>query len=482
MAQQALSAGMTVPRKRAFFGLLDADGWAWASVKAAVWLVIIILMLGYIPDRAYYFTVNRTLEIGVLAWAPINLCPPENETLPCPAPVGAVVPWHPSPPELVLPAPRTDGTVIQIGTKMLYVGGSDGATAQSTVFVAEVVGTGNFDQWSQGPALPEPRSDASVLLVSGTVYVIGGYDASGAPTSTVYTLTPDAQTGALGEWQEASEDLVLPEPRAAAAAVSAPDGILLIGGENADGPVATTWKSPLSATGTPGPWEVEEPLVRPQADGTAALIGDFLWLWGGHDASGPVGAVQRGSIGLPAEPGFPENPNEGKVVEWAVNDAANLPAARDDAAGWSANGALYLVGGADASGPQPELYWAIPSVSGEIPEWKHLDASDLPTGVTGSAPVVSGPNVIIVGGETAEGVVAISARANVAPLSPFFQLGLVGATVPGLKIEGEIGQQLGYLNAAGAGTLNFVILLLVGWAFAHQEQTRAIISRVTRRR
>ena len=109
MAQQALTAGMTVPRKRAFFGLLDADGWGWASVKAAVWLVIITLMLGYIPDRAYYLTVNRTLDLGVLAWSPINFCPPENESLPCPAPVGAVVPWHPSPDKLALPAARTDG-------------------------------------------------------------------------------------------------------------------------------------------------------------------------------------------------------------------------------------------------------------------------------------------------------------------------------------------------------------------------------------
>ena len=64
-------------------------------------------------------------------------------------------------------------------------------------------------------------------------------------------------------------------------------------------------------------------------------------------------------------------------------------------------------------------------------------------------------------------------RANIAPQSPFFQLGLVGATVPGLKIDGEIGQQLGYLNAAGAGTVNFVILLLIGWAFAHKEQAWA---------
>ena len=56
MAQQALGAGTAVPRRRALFGLLDADGWGWASVKAFVWLIIIIFMLGYLPDRAYYLT------------------------------------------------------------------------------------------------------------------------------------------------------------------------------------------------------------------------------------------------------------------------------------------------------------------------------------------------------------------------------------------------------------------------------------------
>jgi hypothetical protein len=66
-------------------------------------------------------------------------------------------------------------------------------------------------------------------------------------------------------------------------------------------------------------------------------------------------------------------------------------------------------------------------------------------------------------------------------LPPFFQLGLVGATVPGLKIEGEIGQQLGYLNAAAVGTVDFILLILIGWAFAHKAQTRAIAERVMRR-
>jgi hypothetical protein len=92
---------------------------------------------------------------------------------------------------------------------------------------------------------------------------------------------------------------------------------------------------------------------------------------------------------------------------------------------------------------------------------------------------VTGPNVVLVGGETAGGVVlASSARANTAPQSPFFQLGLVGATVPGMKIEGEIGQQLGYMNAALVGTVNFIILVLIGVAFAHKQRSRDLLARV----
>jgi hypothetical protein len=483
MAQQALGTGMIVTRKRAMFGLLDADGWVWAGVKAFVWLVIIILMLGYIPDRAYYLTVNRTVDLGVLAWSPINFCPPGNETLPCPAPVGSLVPWHDSPQELALPAPRTDGGAIQLGTKLLYVGGTDGETAQSTVFVADVVGTGNFGVWAEGPALPEPRSHASVLQVSGTIYVIGGLDADGSPTTTVYTLTPDPQTGALAEWQVAPEELILPEGRAGAAGVAASDGILLIGGDGPDGAVRTTWKSRFNESGVLQAWVPEAQLNIAQTDATAAVIGDFVWLFGGHDENGPVGAVQRGDLGLAAEAGFPANPEEGKVIQWGVNNAANLPTARDDAAGWTANAALYLVGGLGPDEtPQRETYWAIPTAAGDIPEWKRLEVSDLKTGLVGASAVISGPNVILVGGSDGTNALATSVRANTAPQGPFFQVGLVGATIPGLKIDGEVGQQLGYLNAAGAGTVNFIILLLIGWAFAHKEQARGIIGRIVGRR
>jgi hypothetical protein len=172
------------------------------------------------------------------------------------------------------------------------------------------------------------------------------------------------------------------------------------------------------------------------------------------------------------------------VTQWFTGTGAtNLPAARTDAAGFTANGGLYVVGGSDGQSPKGELYWAVPDADGNIPEWKHIGASDLPAqGLQGSAAVVSGSNVFVIGGRTQQGIINGAARANLAPQPPFFQLGLIGATIPALKIEGEVGQQLGYRAAAGAGTVNFIILLLIGWAMAHKEQTRALFQRLRQRR
>jgi Kelch motif protein len=483
MATQALSAGPLPRRRRAFFGLLDADGWGWAFVKAFFWFIVIIFLLGYIPDRAYYFTVNRTIDLGILAWSPVNFCPPADETLPCPAPQGAVVPWHPSPPELALPAPgRTDGSVAQVGTKMLYVGGSDGSKATSDVLAAPIVQVGNFDKWQKGPSLPAPRADAAVVFLGGSIYAVGGLDEKGAPTATTYVLTPDLQTGALGQWKTAADlnlKIDLPEPRAGGSLVALGDGLLFVGGSSANGPSDAVWKATLDRTGKLGAWTPQAKLAQPTTDSAALLNGNYVWLVGGRTANGVVATVERGFV-----------PNSGaqlgQLTAWATGQGADLPAPRANAASFTANGAIYVVGGTDGSKTHGELYWAIPAAGDNgdrIAEWKHLAQSDLPAaGLEGGATGTSGPDVFIVGGKSGNAVQQGSARANLAPQEPFFQVGLVGATVPALKVDGEIGQQLGYLNAAGAGTVDFIILILIGLAFAHRERTRAIFERIRRRR
>ncbi len=475
MTGQALDAG-GAGRKRAFFGLFEADGWSWASVKAVFWFVVIVLLLGYLPDRAYYFTVFPTIDLGVNVVSPINFCPPSNRTLPCPVPPGAVVPWDPAPAELDLPQARTDGSIVQSGTKLIYIGGSDGTAASGTTFVASLFG-GTFGPWKAGPDLPAPRAGAATIFLSGSIYVIGGRDASGKPTDTVFVSTHDAATGELGAFK-ASDALKLPEARAGAAVVSTASGLELIGGDNGTGPQPTVWHSAADTKGALGAWAADAALPTGIADASAGLVGDYVFLYGGRDPNGPVGLVLRGSVG-----GSKDAAANGRLVSWAIGGHENLPVARTRAAGFVANGTLYLPGGTDGTAPRGELYWAVPDANGNIAEWSHLPATDLPaSGLAGGAAVTSGSQAFVIGGTAADGATRTSVRANLAPQPPFFQLGLLGATIPALKIDGEIGQQLGYLNASAVGGLDFALLLLVGWAFAHPARTREILGRVRRRR
>jgi peptide/nickel transport system permease protein len=77
-----------------------------------------------------------------------------------------------------------------------------------------------------------------------------------------------------------------------------------------------------------------------------------------------------------------------------------------------------------------------------------------------------GSTAFIFGGESDEGLSDASMRAGLAPRPPFFQLGIAGVTIPALSIKGEIGQQLGYINAFGLGLTNFTILVLLAFAFS----------------
>ncbi|HJW22688.1 MAG TPA: hypothetical protein VJ506_09690 [Candidatus Limnocylindrales bacterium] len=473
---------------RALFGFLDADGWGWAGVKAAVWLIIIILLLGYIPDRAYYFTVGKTIDLGIMFWSPVNLCPAENGGLPCPPPGGAVEPWQLSPSQLDLPEARTGGALAQLGSNVVYAGGSDGANATSTTFASKLA-NGSFGAWGAGPAMPEARTDAGLAVLNGTAYLIGGAGADGKPTTTVWSLAADPQSGALGAWTPV-QAVTLPEARMGAAVVALSDGILVAGGAGPDGkPTATVWKSTVDSKGNLGAFQPQANLVDPVTDAGAAFVGTFVWVYGGSDANGPTGAVQRGTYGAAAAPatiggsgagasGAPASTPAASaapvqaVQQWAVANAVNAPP-RTMATAFSANGALYLLGGDDGHGPQRQLYWAEPDAQGNIPNgWLHLDVTDLGGGLKGAAPLVSGSSVFVVGGTTTQGPIKSSVRASLAPQPPFFQLGIAGATVPALEIPGEIGQQLGYLAAAGAGTLNFVILIVIGWALAHKPLIR----------
>jgi len=482
MAQTALPAPRQAPpRRRVLGGLLNADGWTWAGIKALFWFVVIVTMIGWIPDRVYYFTVQRTVELWPLApivQVPlVNFCPPDNESVPCPAPGGATLPWHPAPPEVQLPAGRADGVAALLGTTYLYAGGTDGTAPVADVYVSHTVGTGNLDTWSAGPPLPEPRADAAVVTISSTMYVIGGFGPDGQPTDTVYSLTV-GNDGTLGEW-ETVDALALPEPRAGATAVTVSDGVVVMGGTNGTDVTNSVWKVQIATNGTPGEWTPQTPLYEPNMDGVAVHVGDVIFVIGGTNGDGqPVATVQQGLVG--GETATEEDPNAISAL-WRVSEQTNLPVARTNLSGFTANGAIYIQGGTDGSTPQAQTAWAVPDADGIIPGWSNLPQTDLGQGIEGSAAVLSGSHAFVIAGRTSGGLTGDIARANLAPQEPFFQAGIIGVTIPALQIQGEIGQQLGYLNAFSVGMVNFILLILIGYGFNHPDKVRALAARLRRR-
>lgn len=484
MAQRALPPGAV--RRRTAFGLFDADGWTWATIKATFWFLLILFLLGYVPDRFYYFTVSPTIDVGFNVISPINLCPGENRLSPCPAPAGAVVPWEASPEQLALPQPRVGAGTVSSGENVYVIGGNTGSGATDSV-LGSLLFEGNLTEWQEATALPDARSDAAVLSLAGTPYVIGGNDGAGNPSDTVFRGV--IEEGRLTGWEEV-EDNPLPEPLADLAAVPTINGIYVFGGRSEEGLSRAVYHAEFeSATSaTLEQWEeaTELPLPQPRADASAVILGSLIYVLGGEGPDGPSDSVFFLALDLDGQPQV--DPRTERPFGWGISagQAAGfaLPEPRARHASFVNAGAMYVLGGVGADGQlAASNFWAVPdSVEGTIPEWRRLGDTELPQAQADATVVAIGGHAFVIGGETAEGPSDGSLRARLAPAPPFFRLGLFGATVPALGIGGEVGQELGYLSAAGVGTVNFVILILVGWAYSHRRQTFRFFERISRGR
>ncbi len=138
----------------------------------------------------------------------------------------------------------------------------------------------------------------------------------------------------------------------------------------------------------------------------------------------------------------------------------------------------------DANGePQASAGWTVPDpATGDLPGWQRRSDTDLPEPRAGGAVSNVGSYAFLVGGEGTDGPLGSSLRASISPEPPFFRLGLFGATLPAMAIQGEIGQQLGYINAFGVGMTFFVVLILIGLAYSHRQGAMRVIERLSRGR
>jgi len=160
------------------------------------------------------------------------------------------------------------------------------------VSASEVATDGNLTAWVAGPPLPEPRSAAAAISLSGVPYIVGGLDASGAPTTSVYVGTVEngvVQGWSLANGQNGTVDLTLPVAISDAAGASTAGGLFLFGGRTADGLSDQVLLAATDANGALGGWSAigELPMPEPRAGATAVAVGDHVYVLGGSRLAGP---------------------------------------------------------------------------------------------------------------------------------------------------------------------------------------------------
>jgi hypothetical protein len=237
-----------------------------------------------------------------------------------------------------------------------------------------------------------------------------------------------------------------------------------------------------------GAWaEVTElPLPEARASGTAVSTGGSVYVLGGEGPDGPSNTVYYLELDTHGDPAI--NPDTERPFGWGVSVAqsasAALPGPRVNHASFVNSGALYVIGGTDANGAAVATsYFTVPNAAdGTINEWISLEATNLPAPVAGGAIAAIGQHAFLVGGSNGQEQLATVYRADLAPRPPFFRLGLFGLTVPALGIQGEIGQQLGYIISGSAAIGNFVILVIIGWMYSHKRETFRFFEWISRGR
>ena len=392
MAQTALPAPQA--RRSAagpFFGLFDADGWAWAGRQGA------LLVRRHHHDARLHPGPRVLLHGPARRWTsgrsprscsgrPSTSARPRTRRCRARRPAGRDAargtrrrPRSSCPPGA--PTARRGRHRHDVHLRRRQ----DGSRARRPTSTSRTPsGLGNLDKWSEGPALPEARTDAASVVLGNTLYVIGGFGPDGKPTTTHRISLTVNNDGTLGKWT--TEDaLALPEPRAGATAVTVSDGIVVMGGTDGTGRHTSVWKSQQStAAPLAGAWARAVAAGRGERRAaSAAHVGDVIFVHRRRQRPGP----DRGHG--PAGPGRrqcrmprPRTPTSSAPV--AVQRADQPARAAGELSGFIVRTARSTWPAAPTAAPAiTETLWATPDANGVIPTWNHLPQIDLGQGIAG---------------------------------------------------------------------------------------------------
>ncbi len=188
-----------------------------------------------------------------------------------------------------LPSARHRHAALAWQGRLFVSGGENSISAQSTVYQADIQADGTLGAWSTGAALPAARSGHAMAVSSGALYVAGGVGAGVESTVWRAPLVGNSPSA----WSIASP---LPEGRTRFSLVPAGGRLFALGGHDGSNARATVYASSLKADGTLEAWTQEAPLPGARTLHGAGAFNDRLILAGGDDGTGPVASVGAASL------------------------------------------------------------------------------------------------------------------------------------------------------------------------------------------
>ena len=278
--------------------------------------------------------------------------------------------------------------------------------------------------WGTTAELPAGRSFAAAVVADGfnskvnsysTIYVLGGLDATGAATSTVYYASVDA-SGAVpalgaGSWATTT---ALPQALYAHGAVIFQGRIYVAGGNDAtDMPVSAVYSATINSNGTLGAWTTLPSLPDKRAYHQLLALGGRLYVVGGTNISAePLSNAQ--SSGTQSTIFYDAvNLRDGSLMDatWTTN-MLTLGKTREKFSLVATGGYLLASGGlyvGATTGSSEESYAGV-NADGSIGSFNGATGSHTITGSSGGynffnqssayfVDAAGNPHVIILGGE-----------------------------------------------------------------------------------
>jgi hypothetical protein len=177
------------------------------------------------------------------------------------------------------------------GQLVFVTGGADGALSPKTgVRYSEIDATGQFSAWTDGQSLPAARAFHGAVIATpfnalvdtlqaGQLYVVGGIDDTGAPTTTVHHASVELDRS-NPVWTEVTP---LPQPLHSMGVTVFRSWLYVAGGAGpGNSPSDAVYRARIEEDGGLGPWETQPSLPVAVAYAPLAQSAGVLYVPGGE--------------------------------------------------------------------------------------------------------------------------------------------------------------------------------------------------------